>query len=331
MESNIPYGNVEFVLLDYNSQDGLEDWVRSHCTEHLDAGYLQYCRTTEPACFKRSHSRNMAFRLASGDILVNVDADNFIGAGFADFIAQVFTKHANMYLTPEYVIRDVMGRLAVKQEDFYAVNGYNEHMEGYGFEDLELYNRLSKTRQQLFFSDKKYLQAIHHSNQERFANEYIGQQMDKMYITYLNPYTSELLFLYKDGRYETGTLQDNEDLDIRNEKDTKGNLVSLLGEWQTGSWQRQQCFLTLQGSDTRQLVYTEEDDHIVLSDMERSLKCYEVFHENLRTDILLLRTEMDNRDKMYASLRSAANTIINPNGFGQGTVYKNFSHAINLQ
>lgn len=78
---NLPEGQVEFVLLDYHSTDGLPEWVRQHMGGYISRGVLNYYRTEEPQHYLRSHSRNMAFRLAQGDILCNLDADNFSGGG----------------------------------------------------------------------------------------------------------------------------------------------------------------------------------------------------------------------------------------------------------
>src|SRR6187402_102950 len=76
IEDNIAYGNLEFLLLDYNSKDGLEEWVESEMKEYIDKGILHYYKTTEPEYFHRSHSRNMIIKKATGDIVCNIDADN---------------------------------------------------------------------------------------------------------------------------------------------------------------------------------------------------------------------------------------------------------------
>ena len=74
IEDNISYGKLEFILLDYNSSDGLEEWVKSKLAKYIDNGILKYHRTSEPKSFHRSHSRNVALKLGSGDILCNLDA-----------------------------------------------------------------------------------------------------------------------------------------------------------------------------------------------------------------------------------------------------------------
>ena len=77
IEAEQSYPDLEFVLLDYNSSDGLGDWVRSEMMGHIESGRLVYYRTEEPQFFNFSHSRNVAMRLATGEIINNVDADNY--------------------------------------------------------------------------------------------------------------------------------------------------------------------------------------------------------------------------------------------------------------
>src|SRR5688572_6172397 len=72
--ANEDYPNIEFVLLDYNSTDGLSDWIRDEMSEFIENGRLKYYRTEEPLFFDRTHSRNLIVKLATGDVISNVDA-----------------------------------------------------------------------------------------------------------------------------------------------------------------------------------------------------------------------------------------------------------------
>jgi cellulose synthase/poly-beta-1,6-N-acetylglucosamine synthase-like glycosyltransferase len=85
IEDNLLISDVEFILLDYNSSDGLENWVKS-LTKYLDNGILTFYRTDTPIVYHRSHSRNMAIRLSEADIVCNLDADNFLGKNFANTV-----------------------------------------------------------------------------------------------------------------------------------------------------------------------------------------------------------------------------------------------------
>jgi len=86
LEHNAAYTNVEFVILDYNSRDDLEDWMRRNMMHHIEAGTVAYYKTVEPRYYTLCHSRNVAFLAASGDVVNSVDADNFTGEGFAAYV-----------------------------------------------------------------------------------------------------------------------------------------------------------------------------------------------------------------------------------------------------
>src|SRR5688572_14300277 len=75
IQTNRHYGNLEFIVMDYNSADGLSAWIKNEMSEYLAQGLLVYYQYDEARFFDRSHSRNMMFKLATGDIVCNVDAD----------------------------------------------------------------------------------------------------------------------------------------------------------------------------------------------------------------------------------------------------------------
>lgn len=137
---NSSYPRVEFVLLNYNSRDSLDDWVKDYMMPYIEAGILVYVHTTEPRHYRMSHSRNVAFQVATGDIVTNVDADNFTGPGFAD------TINLLAELRPEKAAfaaqRTLMhGRIGFYKREWLALGGYDEDLIGYGWDDLNLLYR----------------------------------------------------------------------------------------------------------------------------------------------------------------------------------------------
>lgn len=47
IHDNYLLGDVEFVLLDYNSSDGLESWVKNDMKKYIDLGILSYYKTSQ--------------------------------------------------------------------------------------------------------------------------------------------------------------------------------------------------------------------------------------------------------------------------------------------
>jgi len=142
IKDNSDYSNVEFVILDYNSKrDDVGRWIKSEMMNYIDEGRLVYYRTEEPEYYSMPHSRNVAFKIATGDIVNNVDADNFTNKEFAGYI----NKMANQFLDCKSVFfkkGSLYGRLGFFKNEFINIlGGYNEDLRGYGHDDRDLLNR----------------------------------------------------------------------------------------------------------------------------------------------------------------------------------------------
>src|SRR4051812_1473901 len=80
--------DVEFVLLDYNSADGLEKWVRAEMMGPIATGRLVYWRERSARHFLAAHAKNLAAGLSNGNVICNLDADNFLGGDYAAFLRE---------------------------------------------------------------------------------------------------------------------------------------------------------------------------------------------------------------------------------------------------
>lgn len=174
--------DVEFVVLDYNSQDGLEEWIKSdpEMIEYMRKGILVYARTTEPQSFRMAHAKNMAHRLAKGDVLCNTDADNFLGPHFATELAHIFQQNPQVIVHPARILgqnisvdeRGFFGRIAVTRKGFYDLGGYNENrFKGWGCEDSHFLLRAYAIGLKPYsVFDKSFFETIGHGDSERIQN-----------------------------------------------------------------------------------------------------------------------------------------------------------------
>jgi hypothetical protein len=167
--------NSHFVVLDYGDSRKL-----THVFESLKSSRLSIYRF-ESDRFHMAHAKNMAARLAirkGADVLVTLDADNFTGKGFEDFIRQAMTKEAGIFLCPLAIgrghhsirirPRGVAGRLAVRAQDFLKLGGYDEHYDTWRGEDVDLVHRLRRIGLHPRPIDRKYLDCITHMAGLRF-------------------------------------------------------------------------------------------------------------------------------------------------------------------
>lgn len=148
--------NVEFVILDYGSEDGLGEWIHANYQPEIESGRIRYARSEQPH-FRMAHAKNMAHRVATGDILCNLDADNVIAPDFSKYLVEQFSRnpHSVVSVHPltvsekrkkaEPLVVDGKrmrigdgfgGRLAISSQDFYRIGGYDERHVGWGMDDV---------------------------------------------------------------------------------------------------------------------------------------------------------------------------------------------------
>jgi hypothetical protein len=100
--------NAVFILLNYNSNDGLTEYVLENHAAELESGQLVLYTYTPPDKFHMAHAKNMAHRLGiieGADILVNLDADNYTGPRFADYIIEKFNTYSHIFLWAKMIQR----------------------------------------------------------------------------------------------------------------------------------------------------------------------------------------------------------------------------------
>lgn len=323
LDNYLPEG-VEFVLLDYNSKDGLEQWIRQNMQSYIDTGILVYYKTCEPEHYLRSHSRNMAFRLASAEILCNLDADNFLGEGFASFMIKEFKTNDHIFYTSNAAGGDIVGRVCVRKEDFPAVKGYNEALQGYGFEDSDLFTRLERSGLiHKRFDNPGFYHCVRHPNEDRVKDEFMAKNTEKMYISYINPYASNILLLYKDFSFVQYTIIDNMHLNLY--ADSLGNenhffdekrQIILGKDFHRGTWHVHNNKTTLTQSGKTTIFDNETSEFPYQNCIYYAVTDYE-----LQTEIILILTFAINFQRVKQQSKDKS---VNEHGFGKGSVFKNF-------
>lgn len=138
------YQQVEFVLLDYGSTDGVGRWVRDEMMDHIQSGKLVYYRTTEPKYFCPNHSQNVTFRLAEGSLVANVDTDNYIHKGYLERLNQCASvASSRLLIVPDNFLIPggdrlyLKGRFAMYKKDIEMLRGFDEDLDGgFGYDDM---------------------------------------------------------------------------------------------------------------------------------------------------------------------------------------------------
>lgn len=169
---NQDYPHVDFVILDYNSRDGLKEWLFQTHGALIKSGKIKYYQTTEPRHFYFSHAKNVAHKLAIGDILCNLDVDNFTGPSFAAFLVKKFRENPHCFIhAPWNNHEGAAGRIAILRRHFLLVKGYDEKMIGFGYEDPNLIVRLINLGlESILIKEGAFLQVLQHDRAQSIIN-----------------------------------------------------------------------------------------------------------------------------------------------------------------
>ena len=169
LQDNLRYPDLEFVILDYNSPDGLREWIHETLGAEIQSGRIKYVRTDQPERFHMARAKNMAHRAASGEILCNLDADNFTGPDFAFFIDTAMRSHTNrigssLGLGPW---KGTGGRIFIHREAFERLGGYDESYVGWGHDDADFVDRARLAGMDVLPIPLPFLECLPHDNAER--------------------------------------------------------------------------------------------------------------------------------------------------------------------
>ncbi|MCB1841172.1 MAG: glycosyltransferase family 2 protein [Alphaproteobacteria bacterium] len=186
--------DVEFVVLNYNSGDDLHEWIMTDrdMARYMEMGVLRYGVTTEPQHFHMAHAKNMAHRMATGDVVCNVDADNFTGTGFADYLARVFREDSEIVVNPSHIFFHTRGyedggyygRVAISRDNFLRLHGYDENLRGWGGDDTDFLQRAKGMGlKHLKIGQHTFISVIRHSNESRVEHMAEGEEREEMLQT----------------------------------------------------------------------------------------------------------------------------------------------------
>lgn len=185
LADNADYDNAVFIVLGYGDRDGLDEFMRSpEIMKHIQSGRVVYYKNPDPEVFEMAKAKNMAHRCGmreGGEILVNLDADNFTTTGFASYISENFKTDHDFFMWSKMIKgvlpRGINGRIVVSSNAFLLAGGYDEQFKTWANDDRDFNMRLRR----LGYAGKqihpRYLDAVRHSDRMRFK-EYPHAQVD---------------------------------------------------------------------------------------------------------------------------------------------------------
>jgi glycosyltransferase involved in cell wall biosynthesis len=134
--------NHEIVLVDFGSTDGLSQWIWTNFSNAIQDEKLIFFRVLQAPPWSSPKAKNLAHRLARGDYLFNLDADNFVTK--SDILA--LEKAASLNLSSQQFAGSfddgTYGRIGIPRKLFFQLGGYDEALLPMGGQDTDLLNRI---------------------------------------------------------------------------------------------------------------------------------------------------------------------------------------------
>lgn len=136
--------DAEWIILDFNCPDDTAEVLNRlpYAQEALATGKLKVYSVNVDAQWSIPLAKNLTHTLGTGDILFNLDIDNYIGNSYD----QVAALQPNQYIwsATGNGKNGTMGRVGVPREVFWDVGGYNQDLFGAGADDINLCFRLKR-------------------------------------------------------------------------------------------------------------------------------------------------------------------------------------------
>jgi glycosyltransferase involved in cell wall biosynthesis len=151
---------VEIVVLDYNSDDDLEDYINDIKRFHPEIVYFKY---TGRDTYHMAHAWNLNAKLTKGDWIVVLGTDIIPHVDYFKFIRE--HQDATWIHGPR-----LEGVLAVRRQEFMDSGGYDERFEWYGPEDRDFEDRLVRRGGKLVIHPKHLLSEIYTGMEDKFKN-----------------------------------------------------------------------------------------------------------------------------------------------------------------
>jgi hypothetical protein len=125
--------------------------------------------------FQMGHAKNLAHRCGlneGADVLVNLDADNFAGEAFTEWLRSERAANPDAFfwarMVPHVMPRGINGRIAVTATQFLTSGGYDERFTTWSHDDKDFNQRLRRLGYPAREIPAHFLNAVRHNDKMRF-------------------------------------------------------------------------------------------------------------------------------------------------------------------
>lgn len=155
---------AEIVVVDYDCPQGTAQWVEEHYPD------VKVVKLFDKPIFNLSDARNLGAAASEQDWIFFSDADILFDPEIVDWFHATELDQSHFFRQKHIndpKVSGANGSCLVSKTAFDLVGGYDEVITGWGFEDQDLYSRLTVAEIREVFFERYYFSAIVHSDEKR--------------------------------------------------------------------------------------------------------------------------------------------------------------------
>lgn len=135
--------DCEVVISNLDGTKQLLEWAASSLQEFILSDQLKIFDVSNISVWSSPIAKNIAHRIAGGQYLFNLDADNFVDPKDIQLIRQAAQQNAACMQWSGSWIDGSFGRIGLPNETFKIIGGYDDTLLPMGAQDLDLIKRLA--------------------------------------------------------------------------------------------------------------------------------------------------------------------------------------------
>ena len=140
----------KIIIVDWDSSEDIKSFVDS-----VQDGRIVFARVENEPLYRHSAARNFKMNLVENndDIVLSIDCDVMISW---KFLNNLFVKKNIIYtVDPKYAVNGTAGTSIFTKGMYFSAGGTNERMNfGWGREDIDMYDRVSRMFKCLYYSQE---------------------------------------------------------------------------------------------------------------------------------------------------------------------------------
>ena len=142
--------------------------------------HIKHIRVNDKEYFSQSSAYNIAIDNCKNNYIFKIDIDHIlVNKNLLELFENLASSLSTKFYCCEHVTVEHWGICLLDKNAFYEVGKYNEKLNGWGYDDQDMYNRLSKIREKnIIYNIPYFIYHNPHDDDLRVANYKIKDKFE---------------------------------------------------------------------------------------------------------------------------------------------------------